>query len=165
MFLLHHVLLTWVSAIWLPAATLPFSGCSREAGPCCPFAVTCTANGSLPAGLQGAVSSVETGTATLQDGSAGGGQAKLADGQVVEYDWLVLALGSETSTFGIEGVKELAVPFCSFEDAMKVGSNPFGVLFSLLRWGQHSHSALVGSVAKGRRSIFGRHAAAGSSLP
>ena len=66
---------------------------------------------------------METDTATLQDGSAGGGQVKLADGQVVEYDWLVLALGSETSTFGIEGVKELAVPFCSFDDAMKVGGS------------------------------------------
>ena len=118
----------------------------------CPFLA---AKGSLPAGLQGAVSSVETGTATLQDGSAGGGQVKLADGQVVEYDWLVLALGSETSTFGIEGVKELAVPFCSFEDAMKVSSSPSCCIV-------HCHQLLLkceGDVLQAHwRSCQSRHA-------
>ena len=49
-----------------------------------------------------------------------GGLITLADGQTVEYDWLVLALGAETSTFGIPGVKELALPFSTYDDAVKV---------------------------------------------
>ena len=44
----------------------------------------------------------------------------LADGGAVEYDWLVLALGSRTATFGIPGVRELALPFCTFDDAQRV---------------------------------------------
>lgn len=49
-----------------------------------------------------------------------GGLITLADGQTVEYDWLVLALGAETATFGIPGVRELALPFCTYDDAVKV---------------------------------------------
>ena len=48
-----------------------------------------------------------------------GGVVTLADGQTVEYDWLVLALGAETATFGIPGVRQLALPFCTFDDALK----------------------------------------------
>lgn len=44
----------------------------------------------------------------------------LADGAAVEYDWLVLALGSRSTTFGIPGVRELALPFCTFDDAQRV---------------------------------------------
>ncbi len=32
----------------------------------------------------------------------------------------MLALGAETATFGIPGVRELALPFCTFDDAVKV---------------------------------------------
>ncbi len=49
-----------------------------------------------------------------------GGRVLLSDGAAVEYDWLVLALGSDTATFGIEGVRELALPFNSYEDAVRV---------------------------------------------
>ncbi len=49
-----------------------------------------------------------------------GGRVVLADGGAVEYDWLVLALGSRTATFGIPGVRELALPFCTFDDAQRV---------------------------------------------
>jgi len=49
-----------------------------------------------------------------------GGLITLADGQTVEYDWLVLALGAETTTFNIPGVKELALPFSTYNDAVKV---------------------------------------------
>jgi NADH:ubiquinone reductase (non-electrogenic) len=57
----------------------------------------------------------------LQDGSSeGGGTVLLSDGLSVPYDWLVLALGAETNTFGIPGVKELAMPFSTYDDAMKV---------------------------------------------
>ncbi len=53
-------------------------------------------------------------------GSAAGGTIVLSDGVSVPYDWLVLALGAETNTFGIPGVKELALPFATYEDALKV---------------------------------------------
>ena len=49
-----------------------------------------------------------------------GGTIKLADGQQLQFDWLVLALGSSTSTFGIPGVKEYAYAFNDFNDAMRV---------------------------------------------
>jgi hypothetical protein len=70
---------------------------------------------------QGSVQAVEPEQLTADGGSAGGGRVLLAGGEVVEYDWLVVALGAETSTFGIEGVEELALPFCTYDDAMKVG--------------------------------------------
>ena len=44
----------------------------------------------------------------------------LSSGVAVEYDWLVLALGADSVFFGIEGVKEHCIPFCSYPDAMKV---------------------------------------------
>ena len=47
----------------------------------------------------------------------------LSSGVAVEYDWLVLALGADSVFFGIEGVKEHCVPFCSYPDAMKVLSS------------------------------------------
>ena len=50
-----------------------------------------------------------------------GGTITLADGQRLQYDWLVLALGSSTTFFGIPGVKDLALPFNDFKDAMRVG--------------------------------------------
>ncbi len=66
----------------------------------------------------------------------------LADGQHIEYDWLVLALGAETSTFGIPGVKQLAIPFCTYDDAVKVGSDLKGFLLltdsdAKAAWCQH----------------------------
>lgn len=51
--------------------------------------------------------------------SGGGGVVTLANGSVVEYDWLVVALGAETTTFGIPGARELAVPFCTYADALQ----------------------------------------------
>ncbi len=44
----------------------------------------------------------------------------LENGSAVEYDWLVLALGSDSVFFGIEGVKELCLPFNTYSDAMRV---------------------------------------------
>lgn len=58
--------------------------------------------------------------ATKDGGSCRGGTVILDDGSSVEYDWLVLALGAETNTRNVPGVKELALPFNSFEDAEKV---------------------------------------------
>ena len=61
----------------------------------------------------------------------------LADGQTVEYDWLVLALGAETASFGIPGVRDLALPFCTFDDALKVHTNTVYLIAPYL----HCHSA------------------------
>ena len=47
----------------------------------------------------------------------------LQNGLSVPYDWLVLALGSETNTFGVPGVKELALPFSTYSDAVRVGAS------------------------------------------
>lgn len=69
--------------------------------------------------IQGSVSSVES-DASTNGGPASGGTITLADGQRLQYDWLVLALGSSTTTFGLPGVKELALPFNDFKDAMRV---------------------------------------------
>lgn len=44
----------------------------------------------------------------------------LSSGVAVEYDWLVLALGADSVFFGIEGVKEHCIPFCTYPDAIKV---------------------------------------------
>lgn len=72
--------------------------------------------------LQAKVASVEPSPVTGQtDASArAGGIVRLVDGGEVEYDWLVLALGSSVNTFGIPGVKELALPFVTYDDAMRL---------------------------------------------
>jgi demethylphylloquinone reductase len=54
--------------------------------------------------------------------SEGGGTVVLTSGESLPYDWLVLALGAETNTFGVPGVKEYAFPFSTFEDASKVAA-------------------------------------------
>jgi NADH dehydrogenase FAD-containing subunit len=43
----------------------------------------------------------------------------LASGAAIEYDWLVLALGSDSVFFGIQGVREHCLPFCTFDDALR----------------------------------------------
>ncbi len=71
-------------------------------------------------GVQGRVDSVAPDSPQQGGGSGAGGRVTLASGEEVEYDWLVVALGGESSTFGIPGVRELAVPFCTFTDAQQV---------------------------------------------
>ena len=51
---------------------------------------------------------------------ANGGTIILSTGEAIPYDWLVLALGSETATFGIPGVKQHAYPFATYEDATRL---------------------------------------------
>lgn len=64
-----------------------------------------------------------------------GGTITLADGQRLQYDWLVLALGSSTTFFGIPGVKDLALPFNDFKDAMRVGHTSSSLaLWSVVCW-------------------------------
>lgn len=42
----------------------------------------------------------------------------LADGATIDYDWLVLALGSDTATFGVPGVAEHCAAFNTYADAV-----------------------------------------------
>ena len=65
--------------------------------------------------VRGEVAAVEPG-----DVAEKGGHVSLVSGEKLPFDWLVLALGASTNTFGIPGVKEYAVPFSVYEDAVKV---------------------------------------------
>lgn len=48
------------------------------------------------------------------------GKKVFADARVFEYDYLLIALGSQTNDFGIPGVKEYAYQFKSIDDALMV---------------------------------------------
>jgi len=72
--------------------------------------------------VQGKVASVRPEETTADGGSEGGGTVLLDSGEALPYDWLVLALGAETNTFGIPGVKEHAIPFSTYDDAMRVNA-------------------------------------------
>ena len=71
--------------------------------------------------IQSKVTEVEP-DAALSSSPSAGGRVLLQDGASVEYDWLVLGLGSQTSTRSIPGVKELALPFNVYDDAVRVGA-------------------------------------------
>lgn len=49
-----------------------------------------------------------------------GGTVHLESGLLVEYDWLVLALGAESKLDVVEGAAEFAMPFSTLEDASKM---------------------------------------------
>ncbi|XP_042504833.1 alternative NAD(P)H-ubiquinone oxidoreductase C1, chloroplastic/mitochondrial-like isoform X1 [Macadamia integrifolia] len=49
-----------------------------------------------------------------------GGTVHLESGSVIEYDWLVLALGAEAKLDIVPGAAEFALPFSTLEDACKV---------------------------------------------
>ncbi|KAJ6740900.1 ALTERNATIVE NAD(P)H-UBIQUINONE OXIDOREDUCTASE C1 CHLOROPLASTIC/MITOCHONDRIAL [Salix purpurea] len=53
-------------------------------------------------------------------GSCSGGTVVLESGLLIEYDWLVLALGSEAKLDTAPGAAEFAFPFSTLEDACKV---------------------------------------------
>lgn len=72
--------------------------------------------------VQGRVAAVRPEETTADGGSEGGGTVVLDSGEGLPYDWLVLALGAETNTFGIPGVKEYALPFSTYADASRVVS-------------------------------------------
>jgi hypothetical protein len=92
-----------------------WQSCRDNAG----AASTPSAPSRAPPSLQAKVQEVQL----RQDGAAGSaaGAVVLADGQTLEYDWLVVALGAEADPRGVPGVRELAVPFQSYDDAMRVG--------------------------------------------
>eukprot|EP00877_Chromochloris_zofingiensis_P003349 jgi/Chrzof1/13014/Cz07g16140.t1 len=72
--------------------------------------------------VQAKVKAVEPEHILADGGSATGGQVVLANGDRVEYDWLVVALGAESDPRGVPGVKELARPFVNLDDAMYVNN-------------------------------------------
>lgn len=49
-----------------------------------------------------------------------GGSVYLSSGMQVDYDWLVLSLGSEPRMNVVPGASELALPFSTLEDALEV---------------------------------------------
>lgn len=49
-----------------------------------------------------------------------GGQVVLQDGEKISYDWLVMALGAKTNSFGVPGVEEYALQFSVYEDAVRL---------------------------------------------
>ena len=53
-------------------------------------------------------------------GSTGGGVVELASGESVEYDWLVVAVGTATSDAIVPGSKEHAIPLSTLEDARRL---------------------------------------------
>ena len=52
--------------------------------------------------------------------AAAGGTVRLVGGNELEYDWLVLALGADTVTYGVPGVRENCLPFATFDDATRL---------------------------------------------
>ncbi|XP_008813033.2 alternative NAD(P)H-ubiquinone oxidoreductase C1, chloroplastic/mitochondrial isoform X3 [Phoenix dactylifera] len=54
--------------------------------------------------------------------SRSGGLVQLESGIIIEYDWLVLALGAEAKLDVVPGSAEYAFPFSTLEDARKVNS-------------------------------------------
>lgn len=52
--------------------------------------------------------------------SSCGGTVHLESGLLIEYDWLVLALGAESKLDVVPGASEFALPFSTLEDAHKV---------------------------------------------
>ncbi|CAL5046757.1 unnamed protein product [Urochloa decumbens] len=54
--------------------------------------------------------------------SCTGGVVYLESGTVIEYDWLVLALGAEAKIDVVPGSAEYALPFTTLEDALRVES-------------------------------------------
>ncbi|XP_059432074.1 alternative NAD(P)H-ubiquinone oxidoreductase C1, chloroplastic/mitochondrial isoform X5 [Corylus avellana] len=55
-----------------------------------------------------------------RSGSNCGGTVHLESGLLIEYDWLVLALGAESKLDVVPGASESALPFSILEDAQKV---------------------------------------------
>ncbi|XP_061346847.1 alternative NAD(P)H-ubiquinone oxidoreductase C1, chloroplastic/mitochondrial [Gastrolobium bilobum] len=54
--------------------------------------------------------------------SSCGGTVHLESGLLIEYDWLVLALGAEAKLDVVPGAAEFAIPFSTLEDALKVNN-------------------------------------------
>ena len=75
---------------------------------------------------RGSVATVEPDDALpMRDGSvgsSGGGVVILDDGERVEYDYLVVAVGTGTSDASVPGAKEHAIPLSTLEDAKRLAA-------------------------------------------
>ncbi|GMH40647.1 hypothetical protein BSKO_08551 [Bryopsis sp. KO-2023] len=90
--------------------------------------------------IKGRATAVQPEGATKDGGSSRGGSVVLEGGSTVKYDWLVVALGAESNTRNVPGVKELAVAFNSLEDAQKIR----GTLDQLEENGEFGRAVVVG---------------------
>lgn len=72
--------------------------------------------------VQAQVSSVDPSAAKDKDREMpeGSGKVILEGGESIGYDWLVVALGAQTDSRGVPGVRELALALNSYDDAVKV---------------------------------------------
>ena len=77
--------------------------------------------------------------------SSGGGTCALADGTTLEYDYLVLALGTATNDGGVEGARGRAIALNTADDAMKIAE----ALRSLEAAGRRARVAVVGGGLSG----------------
>ncbi|XP_039144322.1 alternative NAD(P)H-ubiquinone oxidoreductase C1, chloroplastic/mitochondrial [Dioscorea cayenensis subsp. rotundata] len=75
------------------------------------------------------------------------GSVHLESGIIIEYDWLVLALGAETKLDTVPGSAEYAIPFSTLEDACKVDNKL--KLLERVRFGNDSSPIRVAIVGCG----------------
>ncbi|XP_062233289.1 alternative NAD(P)H-ubiquinone oxidoreductase C1, chloroplastic/mitochondrial-like isoform X4 [Phragmites australis] len=83
--------------------------------------------------------------------SCTGGVVHLESGTVIEYDWLVLALGAEAKIDVIPGSAEYALPFTTLEDALRVESKL--KMLERKRFGKSSPSIEVAIVGLGYSGV------------
>ncbi|KAL5982605.1 Nuclear pore complex subunit [Asimina triloba] len=83
--------------------------------------------------------------------SSCGGTVYLESGIVIEYDWLVLALGAEAKLDVVPGAAEFALPFSTLEDARKV-DNKLQIL-ERKRFGKESSPIRVAVVGCGYSGV------------
>ena len=69
-----------------------------------------------------------------------GGDIHLDSGERVKYDYLIIALGSETNFFNIPGLKENALELKSFTDAIKIRDT----IWNLIQGGKTNLKVVVG---------------------
>ncbi|KAF0908719.1 hypothetical protein E2562_028155 [Oryza meyeriana var. granulata] len=84
-------------------------------------------------------------------GSCTGGVVHLESGTVIEYDWLVLALGAEAKIDIVPGSAEYALPFTTLDDALKVESKL--KMLERRRFGKSSPAIQVAIVGLGYSGV------------
>uniref|UniRef100_A0ACD6APB8 Uncharacterized protein n=1 Tax=Avena sativa TaxID=4498 RepID=A0ACD6APB8_AVESA len=84
-------------------------------------------------------------------GSCTGGVVHLESGTVIEYDWLVLALGAEAKIDTVPGSAEYALPFTTLEHALKVESEL--TMLERSRFGKNSPAIQVAIVGLGYSGV------------
>lgn len=71
-------------------------------------------------------------------------QLRLRGGETVQYDSLVLAMGSETAYYGIPGLKEHAIPLKSIRDALRIRRRMMELIDRARRGTEQKISILIG---------------------